>query len=263
MLFADVDRFEQVNDALGHGVGDKVLRTVARIVDSVVRDGDVVGRIGGDELIVVLTGLRSGAEARAVVDPIANWLDRPVDAAGHDVYIRLSIGFAVSDEVTGANDAEEAAASLLRRADAAMYRVKGLRSTARASEASIDALKLNAQLHGAAARSKLRVLFQPLVDVQAGRVVCHEALVRWMHPRLGLLLPGAFLRLAEDNGTMARSTPRCSPRPLDSPRKPSGSARTQCSVNVSPRRSSWDELIRVVENFSTSGRGTPAGSHWS
>ena len=258
VLFADVDRFKRVNDALGHGVGDEVLRTVARIVDSVVRDGDVVGRIGGDELIVILTGLRSGAEAQAVVDRIANRLDRPVDAAGHDVYIRLSIGFAVSDEITGANDPEEAAASLLRRADAAMYRVKGLRSTARASEASTDVLTLDAELHGAAARGELRVLFQPLVDVRAGRVVCHEALVRWMHPRLGLLLPGAFLPLAEDNGTMAEIDAAVLAEAARFAEEAERiGADPSVSVNVSPRRSSWDELIAVVEKLFDQRKGHP------
>ena len=250
VLFADVDRFKRVNDALGHGVGDEVLRTVARIVDSVVRDGDVVGRIGGDELIVILTGLRSGAEAQAVVDRIASRLDRPVDAAGHDVYIRLSIGFAVSDEITGANDAAETAASLLRRADAAMYRVKGSRSAARAAEASTDVLTLDAELHGAAARGELRVLFQPLVDVRAGRVVCHEALVRWMHPRLGLLLPGDFLPLAEDNGTMAEIDAAVLAEAARFAEQAERiGADPSVSVNVSPRRSSWDELIAVVEEL--------------
>ena len=131
VLFADVDRFKRVNDALGHGVGDEVLRTVARIVGSVVRDRDIVGRIGGDELVVILTGLRDAREAQAVVDRISNQLDHPIDAAGQDVYIRLSIGFATSDEIVGVDDPDEAAASLLRRADAAMYRVKGVHARPR------------------------------------------------------------------------------------------------------------------------------------
>ena len=247
VLFADVDRFKRVNDALGHGVGDEVLRTVARIVRSVVRDRDHVGRIGGDELIVILTALRDGAEAQVVVDRISDQLDRPVNASGQDVYIRLSIGFAVSDESIAATDPDEAAAALLRRADAAMYRIKDGRSKAPAPGTATDLLALDAELHGAAARGEFRVLFQPIVDARARQVVCHEALVRWMHPRLGLLAPDAFLPLAEDNGTMVEIDEAVL---VQAGRFAAAAsligAEPSVSVNVSPRRSSWNDLIGQV-----------------
>jgi diguanylate cyclase (GGDEF)-like protein/PAS domain S-box-containing protein len=247
VLFADVDRFKRVNDALGHGVGDEVLRTVARIVRSAVRDDDVVGRIGGDELVVILTGLRRGVEAQAVVDRIAEQLERPIDASGQDVYIRLSIGLATSEQIGGASDPGEAAAALLRRADADMYRIKDVRSAARAPAMASDLLALDAELHGAAERGEFRVLFQPLVDVRTRRVVCHEALVRWAHPRKGLLLPGAFLPLAEDNGIMGEIDAAVL---AEAARFVTGAVRIgedpSVSVNVSPRRMSWRDLIEQV-----------------
>jgi diguanylate cyclase (GGDEF)-like protein len=254
VLFADVDRFKRVNDALGHSVGDEVLTTIARIVSLAVRDGDVVGRLGGDELIVILSGLHEAAEARAVVDRISSRLDRPIVAAGQDVYIHLSIGSAVSDEIEHIGDPEEAAAALLRRADDAMYRVKSSRSAA-VPGAAADLLALDADLHGAAARGEFRVLFQPLVDVGMQRVVCHEALVRWAHPRLGLLPPSRFLPLAEDNGTMPEidalvlaEAARFAAAAEGLDREPS------VSVNISPRRPSWDDLLaEVTELFGGDG----------
>lgn len=244
VLFADIDRFKRVNDALGHGVGDEVLRTVARIVDTVVRGRDIVGRIGGDELVVILSGLRSAAEAQAVVDRISKQLEPPIDAAGHDVYIRMSIGLATSDEIGRTDDPDEAAAALLRRADAAMYRVKVVHAKRPAPEATMDLLALDADLHGAAGRGEFRVVFQPLVDVRAGRVVCHEALVRWVHPRLGLLLPGVFLPLAEDNGTMAEIDGAVLAEAARFAEGAAGiGADPSVSVNVSPQRASWDDLI--------------------
>jgi diguanylate cyclase (GGDEF)-like protein len=239
-----------VNDALGHGVGDEVLRTVARIVGSAVRAGDIVGRIGGDELIVILSHLHSAAEAQAVVDRIATHLDNPIDAAGQQVYMRLSVGFAVSDEIGEVRDAEEAAAALLRRADAAMYRVKDTRAGNRAPGTATELLALDADLHGAASRGELRVLFQPIVDVRTGQVVCHEALVRWMHPRFGLLLPSTFLPLAEDNGTMGEIDAAVlaeSARFAEEVEKLG--ADPSVSVNVSTRRSSWDGLIAEAKRL--------------
>ena len=247
VLFADVDRFKRVNDALGHGAGDAVLTTVAATVVSAVREGDLVGRIGGDELIVILPRLRSRAEAQAVVDRISVHLDHPIDAAGQRVYIRLSIGFAVSDEIGGVEDPDEAAAALIRRADAAMYRVKAARSTNQAAATNIDLLALDADLHGAAARGEMRVLFQPLVQVSTGRVVCHEALVRWMHPRFGMLEPSTFLPLAEDNGTMTEIDEavlaEAARFATDAERL---GADPSVSVNISTRQSSWEELIDQI-----------------
>ncbi len=258
VLFADVDRFKRVNDALGHGVGDEVLRSVARIVGAAVREGDAVGRMGGDELIVVLAHLRHEGEARAVIERLTAQLERPIEAAGQQVYIRLSVGVALSDEIGDVEDPEEAATALLKRADAAMYRVKASRSANSVLGTAPELLALDADLHGAAARGELRVLFQPIVEVGTRRVVCHEALVRWAHPRFGMLLPPAFLPLAEDNGTMAEIDAAV----LVEAARFMGEAESMgadpsVSVNVSTRRSSWDDLIAHVTQLFSGDGGSP------
>jgi EAL domain-containing protein (putative c-di-GMP-specific phosphodiesterase class I) len=133
--------------------------------------------------------------------------------------------------------------------------VKGDRSANRAAETDIDLLALDADLHGAAGRGELRVLFQPLVDVGAGRVVCHEALVRWMHPRFGLLPPSTFLPLAEDNGTMTEidEVVLAEAARFAAEAERLG-ADPSVSVNVSTRQSSWEDLIaQIAESFSRDG----------
>lgn len=203
MLFVDLDRFKKVNDTLGHIAGDAVLRQVAQRLRDSVRDVDTVSRLGSDEFVVLLPGVLSVAEAGAVADRVLAEFEPPFHVDGHDLVVGASIGIAVAP---GDGDSF---ATLLKAADTAMYEAKAAgRRTVRTyavsmPHRSIDTLALETDLHGAADRGELRVLFQPLVDLATLNVVHAEALVRWQHPKLGMLPPDIFIPLAEETGLIS------------------------------------------------------------
>ena len=199
VLFLDLDRFKNVNDSLGHAVGDELLRVVARRISSCVRPSDTVARLGGDEFVVLLDGA-SVSEAEALAGRVQASLKAPVSLRGHELYATASIGVVVMPE--GHEGPEE----LLRDADTAMYRAKG---SGKARHAVFDAgmrreavtlLRLETDLRRATERGEFVVHYQPIVWLPMGGVVGFEALVRWEHPERGLLPPGAFVPLAEETG---------------------------------------------------------------
>ncbi|MDH2443522.1 bifunctional diguanylate cyclase/phosphodiesterase [Amnibacterium sp. CER49] len=202
VLFADVDRFKRINDALGHVAGDEVLRAVATVLRSAVRPRDLVARVGGDELVVLLPHLSDLGQAEQVRDRIHELLNAPLVVAEQPVFVRLSIGMASSANVDMTRDPSAVAIELLRRADTAMYEIKRHRGPLPVPGRGIDLLRLDTELHGAVQRGEIETYFQPIVEAGTRRVVAHEALVRWAHPRYGLLRPDQFLPLAEENGTI-------------------------------------------------------------
>ncbi len=201
LLFLDLDRFKVVNDSLGHSAGDDLLRTVAGRLSAVCRDDDVVARLGGDEFVVLGAHL-DDALALQLADRIQAALAVPVRLAGHELVATASIGVVVSD----GTDADVDAESLLRDADASMYRAKaGGRARAvlwsqGVAEQAGARLSLEQQLRAALDRDELVVHYQPQVELATGRVVGLEALVRWEHPQRGLLTPADFLEVAADTG---------------------------------------------------------------
>ena len=199
VLFLDLDRFKLINDSLSHAVADQVLVAVAHRLHTCLGAEDTLGRFAGDEFIVVLEGCDED-KARAVAARVLTTLREPLVVDGHEVAVGCSIGVALADGVpTHPGD-------LLRDADAAMYRAKaagkgrvvvfepGMRVHA------LRQLNLEADLRHARGRHELRLHYQPVVDLGTGRVAGLEALVRWEHPRHGLLAPGEFLPLAEEVG---------------------------------------------------------------
>jgi len=199
VLFVDLDRFKVVNDSRGHAAGDELLVAAAARLQRAVGGPDSVARFGGDEFVVIRDGPAARAEARAVADRIAGAFAEPFVLAGEEVFLSVSIGVAVAAPGTSAD-------GLLSDADAAMYRAKeGGRSRCEFFDeamrvAAAARLQTESALHRAAERDELRLAYQPVVDIATGRVVGLEALVRWQHPRLGLLGPAAFVPLAEDTG---------------------------------------------------------------
>ncbi len=200
MLCLDLDRFKVVNDTLGHSVGDLLIAQVANRLKGSVRDVDTVARLGGDEFAVLLPGLAGADEAALVAARMEGALEQPFHIDGFQLFVRCSIGIAVHPHhADGYGD-------LRKAADIAMYQAKAAGGGAiRAYNPSMvirspDALSLETDLHGAAGRGELRALFQPLVDLRTMRIVDAEALIRWQHPRLGLLTPDVFLPLAEESG---------------------------------------------------------------
>ncbi|HET9771743.1 MAG TPA: EAL domain-containing protein [Acidimicrobiia bacterium] len=200
VLFIDLDRFKFVNDSRGHAVGDELLVAVADRLRSVVRSHDTVARFGGDEFVVVCEDVDAAVQASVLAERIAETLREPVLAAGQEVFLGASIGIAVAD---GDTDSPE---SLLRDADAAMYRAKDRgRDRCEFFDAvmrteAVARLEMQSALHRAVERDELRLHYQPVVDLATGAVCGVEALVRWARPHHGLVAPGAFIPLAEETG---------------------------------------------------------------
>jgi len=208
VLYVDLDDFKLVNDSLGHGAGDELLIEVARRLRGAVRSGDIVARQSGDEFLVLVADLdvaagAPGAEiadvARGVAENLREALSAPFDLGGTEVYCSGSVG--ISLYPVDAVDAE----SLLKHADAAMYRAKesGRDSHQVYSRDGRDAmarLSMAGRLRRAAARDEFVLHYQPLVDLTTGGIVGVEALIRWMDGDRGLVMPGEFIPLAERTG---------------------------------------------------------------
>jgi len=197
VLFIDLDNFKLVNDSLGHGVGDELLRQVATRLRHVMRDTDRLARLGGDEFVVLVDG---GVDPAVVAERLRKAVQRPMVIGEHELVVTASIGFAV-------NSASDLTADeLLRDADAAMYRAKAAGRdrveafTEETRAASLAALQTSSELRRGLERGEVVPYFQPIVDLEGGQVVGFEVLARWLHPDRGLLLPGQFLPMAEESG---------------------------------------------------------------
>ncbi|HEX9999183.1 MAG TPA: bifunctional diguanylate cyclase/phosphodiesterase [Actinoplanes sp.] len=196
----DIDDFKVVNDRLGHGMGDALLKAISRRLHERLAPGDTVARLGGDEFTLLLPG-RTSAQASELLLELVEEVQVPLMLNGHDMVTRVSIG--VTTAQVG-DDAEE----MLRRADVAMYAAKsagGGRLTwfdpIMDQLADADA-RLGADLRQAVARDELFILYQPIVELPHGRLAGVEALVRWRHPEHGLVAPSVFIPLAERNGSI-------------------------------------------------------------
>ncbi len=201
LMFCDLDHFKVVNDSLGHDAGDALLVAVGRRLAGALDPGEVLGRFGGDEFVVVARGIRSQDDALARAGALAGVLANPIAVAGTEVPLGASVGVAVAPQGVGTPGA------LLRDADTAMYVAKGRgRGTVAACDDSMrteagERLALQTAMRGAAERNELELRYQPIVTAR-GEVHGCEALLRWRHPTRGLLSPDAFLRVAEESGAI-------------------------------------------------------------
>lgn len=200
VVLLDLDRFGEVNGALGHLVGDEVLKAVAARIRDQLEAGDTLARFGGDEFVFVLEGRRGAGHVAVTVREVQDWLSRPFSIDGHDIVITGTVGISLFPA-----DGTDAA-TLLRHAEAAMHQAKsrdrnsiGFYEHGLATEVE-ERLWLGRELRGATARREMVVHYQPLVSFVDGALVGAEALVRWQHPERGLISPGVFIPIAEELG---------------------------------------------------------------
>lgn len=202
LFFLDLDRFKNVNDTLGHGVGDRVLQEAASRLRRAVRASDLIARLGGDEFVLLVEEFRDDADLSDIATKILKSFEPTMIVEGHELGLAGSIGICAYPR-----DGHDAA-TLLSNADIAMYRAKedgrGRHCfySAELNQLSEERLALEAGLRRALDRNEIEVFYQPKISLATRRVTGVEALIRWRHPTLGLLMPDRFIALAEETGVI-------------------------------------------------------------
>jgi diguanylate cyclase (GGDEF)-like protein/PAS domain S-box-containing protein len=252
LLAIDLDRFKAVNDSLGHAVGDRLLESVARRIVGPLRAGDTVARLGADTFLLVLADVADAGDVAAIADRALAAVRGAYEIEGHDLVVDASIGVAVFP-----GDGDDAP-TLLRNAEVAMFQAKAAGGGAvqfckrELQDAAYERMNFEQEMRKAIDRREFVLHYQPIVAVGSGAIVGAEALVRWRHPRLGLVPPDRFIPLAEDSGLIvpigewvietacreSRSWHEETGRPLE------------LSINISPRqfreRTLGDLVDRVI-----------------
>ncbi len=200
VLFVDLDRFKPINDSLGHEVGDRLLQEVAERMQAAIRSVDTVSRVGGDEFVVLLGEIETAEDAARVAEKLIFTLSRPYHIEEHELSLTASIGICIYPD----NGSEPGI--LIRNADASMYTAKqsgrnryqfySEDMTARA----LERLSLERDLRGAVERGEMFLVYQPQIELETGRVIGAEVLLRWRHATQGLISPQRFIPVAEDSG---------------------------------------------------------------
>jgi diguanylate cyclase (GGDEF)-like protein/PAS domain S-box-containing protein len=203
VLYFDLDRFKFVNDSLGHSAGDSLLVSIARRLFSVIRPGDTVARMGGDEFAVLVSDIADESDTAQVAERIHTLFQHEFSVGGRGMYTSASIGVAIVADQYEEHD------EILRDADLAMYRAKRSETENTAifdrtmHDAAISRLNLETDLRRALDRGEFVVYYQPIVTLDERRIVGFEALLRWLHPERGIVEPEGFLSVIEDTGMLA------------------------------------------------------------
>ena len=200
LLYIDLDRFKNINDTLGHSVGDKLLQQTAERLKKCIREADTVARLGGDEFIIILSNITNPKDASNIAEHIISRISEPYHINTHEVFITPSIGITLYP-IDGTNTEE-----LLKHADAAMYRAKEsgrgkyMFFEERMNIEDMERTRMEQDLRHALSRKELKLLYQPQVELETGKIIGAEALIRWIHPTHGIIEPSQFIPLAEDTG---------------------------------------------------------------
>jgi diguanylate cyclase (GGDEF)-like protein len=255
LLTIDLDRFKEVNDTLGHWYGDKILQQVAERLRKVVRQGDLVTRRGGDEFAILQTALKSPSEAATLAARVLKSLSCPYEVEEHCLIITATVGIAVAPR--DGSDAEE----LLKNSDLALYRAKrDGRGTFRFFNKSMDAdlqrrRLVEGELRSALENNEFELYYQPILTVADGQVAGFEALIRWHHPKRGLVQPQEFIPVAEETGLIIPIGEWVLRQACRDAADWPGVAKV--SVNVSPAQFKRGNLVQQVKD-ALAGASLPA-----
>ncbi len=247
LLFMDLDGFKNINDTLGHDLGDDMLRSVASRIKSCLRKSDRIFRLGGDEFTVVLTNLVQDIDVAKVADKIRKAIAKPFVLKSYELYITASIGISVYPE--DGRDVE----NLVKNADMAMYAAKEAKDgyrffTKDLNKKALERMKLETSLRNAVQREEFVLHYQPLVS-DKNRILGMEALVRWLHPEMGLVPPVQFIGMAEETGAIVPIgkwvlNEACRQIKLW---QAMGHKNLHVAVNLSPRQFKETDLVEMVE----------------
>ena len=248
VMFLDLDRFKNINDTLGHDVGDALLKGLAGRLQERVRDGDTVARLGGDEFAMLLDDVAHAEDVAAVANKLLDAFTLPFAVAPHELFITASIGISLYP-----NDGTTAAA-LLKNADAAMYRAKDVGKnnyqfySADMSAAAFERLTLETSLRRALERHEFVLHYQPQIELATGRLLGVEALVRWQHPEFGLLAPTHFIGVAEETGAIVQIGRWALHKAMTEAKRwrELGAGPMRIAVNVSGRQFNDPEFVQTV-----------------
>ena len=259
LLFLDLDNFKQINDSMGHDIGDHLLKQLAKRLTALMRTGDIVSRLGGDEFVILLADLEGDAEEAAVKSEIVarkirEEIARPFVINGRKLHFSVSIG------ITLFNHGRDFF-SLLKEADVAMYEAKSAGKNCvrlfdtKLEKLTVDKTEMMQDLHNAIEKGQLKLLYHPQIEISSGRCLGAEALLRWDHPKRGAVSPDVFIPLAEESGvihelgqwvlkTVARD---CSDLQLD-----------YIAVNVSIKEFVRSDFIEVIRTMKERGEIDPS-----
>ena len=258
-LLLDFDRFKNINDSLGHDIGDKVINQVALRLQASVRDGDTVARLGGDEFVIALADLAREEDIVEIAQKILNTVTQPLQVNGHELVLTTSIGISIYPQ-NGGNAKE-----LLKNADAAMYRAKDAGGNSfrfYAQEMNVRALarlKMETDLRRALEHNEFLLHYQPQVDLASGKVIGMEALLRWQPPGQGLISPAEFISLAEETGLIVPIGEwvlhtACA---QNLAWRKAGLAPVTMAVNLSARQFGQQDLVAMVSRTLRETGGSP------
>lgn len=204
VLFVDLDEFKQINDSLGHAVGDAVLQEVSRRFKSAIRAEDSVARLGGDEFTVILNSIKRPEDASTTAQKLIALLQRPIVVGEYDLYVTSSVGISLYPD--DGIDEE----TLLRNADTAMFKAKDQGKntfcfyTEDMTERAYDRILMESDIRRGLSQNEFVLYYQPQIDMIAKRIIGMEALIRWQHPQYGLIAPGRFIPVAEESDLIVK-----------------------------------------------------------
>jgi diguanylate cyclase (GGDEF)-like protein/PAS domain S-box-containing protein len=253
VFFLDMDRFKIINDSHGHTIGDQLLVVVGRKLADCIRPGDTIARLGGDEFALLLQNINDPAYAVNVAERIQEKLTAPLDIKGHKIFTSISIGIAL-----GSKDYERPE-QVLRDADIAMYEAKGRENASyeifdiKLHANILDRMQLVADLRGAVDNKELTLYYQPIIDLKTQQLTGFEALVRWKHPKRGLVYPMEFIPLAEEHGLISQIGEwilheACRELKLLQVRHPAQPP-LNMSINISSKQFSQQDLVGILSGF--------------